>query len=226
MKTGTLLLLLLFLQGGGGNQLNRIAETNRLKEQAEEAYQAGRYAEAAEYYNILITKWGETSDAVRLNKANALLQAEKVPEATEAYREIAEGSAGKPARSRALQQLGYLASNDEKKLQDAMQYFKEALKADPTNTTARHNYELAWQRLQEQQEDPEKKEEEDKPEEQPKITPSEWAKQQKARADALYGQFRYADALQLMKQSLQQDSTIAAYNDYMSRLGVIVEIDQ
>lgn len=227
MKTGTLLLLLLFLQGGGGgNPLTRIAETNRLKEKAEEAFTAGRYSEAADHYEVLITKWGENSDAVRLNRAHALQQIQKETEATEAYRAIAEGEAGKAAKSRALQQLGFLAGQDEKKLQDAMQYFKEALKADPTNETARRNYELAWHRLQQQENNPEQEKEEDNPEKQPKIIPSEWAKQQKAKADALYQQFRYADALQLMQQSLQKDSTVAAYNDYMGRLGVITEIDQ
>lgn len=226
MKTGTLLLLLLFMQGGGSNPLTRIAETNRLKEKAEEAFTEGRFSEAADYYDVLVTQWGENSDAIRLNRAHALQQIHKEAEATEAYREIAEGVAGKTARSRALQQLGFLAAKDEKKLQDALQYFKEALKADPTNETARHNYELAWHRLQQQENNPEQEQEEDNPEEQPKIIPSEWAKQQKAKAEALHRQFRYTDAFNLMQQSLQKDSTVAAYKDYIGRLGVIAEIDQ
>ena len=173
-------------------------------------------------------KWGENSDAVRLNRANALLLAQKEEAAAEAYRQIAEGTAGKAARSTALQQLGFLASEDDTKLQDALQYFKEALKADPTNQTARYNYELAWQRLKKHEKDPQQQEqqEQQEQEDQQKIEPSEWAQQQKARADALFQQFRYAEALELMQRSLQQDSTIAAYNDYMRRLGDIAEIDQ
>ena len=224
MKWGIFFFLVLTVWQGGGNRLTRIAETNKLKELAAEAYMEERYADAAALYEVLLTKWGETSDAVRLNHAHALLRAQKVEEAAEAYRVLAEGSAGRPAKSAALQQLGYMASDDEK-LQDALQYFKEALKADPANETARLNYELAWQRLNEQEDKQEQKDEEEK-EDQPKIAPSEWAKQQKARADALYRQLRYGDALQLMQESLQQDSTVAAYNDYIQRLGDVAEIDQ
>ena len=229
MKTGIILILLLFFQGGGGgNRLTRIGSTNRLKKQAAEAYHDKRYSEAAAHYEILITKWGDNSDAVRLNRAHALLLAEQKEEATEAYRQLAEGTAGKAAKSIALQQLGFLASEDKSTLQDALQYYKEALKADPSNETARRNYELAWRQLKEQEKDPQQEDEQEKQEqeEQPKVEPSDWAQQQKARADALYQQFRYAEALQLMKQSLQKDSTVAAYNDYMSRLNDIVDIDQ
>lgn len=226
MKTLTLFILLLLWQdGGGGNRLTRIAETNRLKQAAADAYAEGKYAEAASIYEVIITKWGDTSDAIQVNRANALLQAQKKEEAAQAYRQIAEGKAGKAAKSTALQQLGYLAA-EEDKLPDALQYFKESLKANPGNETARRNYELAWQSLQKQEKDPEQQEKEDKPEDQPKINPSAWAQQQKAKADALYKQFRYAEALRLMQNSLQQDSTIAAYNDYMRRLSDITEIDQ
>ncbi|AHM62607.1 hypothetical protein D770_21800 [Flammeovirgaceae bacterium 311] len=225
MKWGILFLFMLTVWQGGGNSLTRIAETNRLKEAAAEAYLEERYAEAASIYEILLTKWGDESDAVRLNYAHALMRAEEKEKATEAYRQLAEGNAGRPAKSVALQQLGFLASEDEKQLQNALQYFKEALKANPGNETARQNYELAWKRLNDQEDDKQDQEDQQQ-EDQPKIEPSAWAQQQKAKADALSRQFRYGDALQLMQESLQQDSTVAAYNDYIGRLGDITEIDQ
>ena len=223
MKVLILFILLVLWQDGGGNSLTRIAKTNRLKQEAEQAYAEGKYGEAAAIYEILIIRWGDTSDAVQINRANALLMAQKKEEAAQAYRQITEGSAGKAAKSKALQQLGYLASEDDK-LQDALLYFKESLKANPGNETARRNYELAWQRLKQQDKNPEKQEEE-QPEDQPKIDPSAWAQQQKAKADALSRQFRYDEAFQLMQNSLKQDSTVAAYNDYIRRLSDIAEID-
>ena len=226
MKSAFLLLMLILLQIGSGSPLNRIAATNRLKERAEEAYKAEKYSEAADYYEALILQWGETSDAVRLNRAHALLKAQKEEAAAEAYRQIIEGETGNRAKSVALQQLGFLASQDER-LPDAMQYFKDALKADYTNETARINYELAWRELKNQEKKTQQPEEDkETPEDQPRVEPSAWAMQQKAKADALYKQFRYADALQLMQESLEQDSTIAAYQDYMRRLQDIAEIDQ
>lgn len=224
MKTGFLFLLFILLQIGG-NSLNRIARTNQLKEEAELAFKAGNFGQAAEYYNALILQWGETSDAVHLNRAHALFKAEQKEAAAEAYRQIIEGQTGNSARSIALQQLGLLAGREER-LPDALQYFKDALKADPTNETARLNYELAWRKLKKQEKEKEEQKEDDQPQEQPQIEPSAWAIRQKAKADALYQQFRYNDALTLMQQSLKQDSTIAAYNDYMRRLQDVVEIDQ
>lgn len=230
MKVTLLFILLLFVQGGGGgggNSLTRIAETNKLKEQAARAYDEKRYADAAAYYETLLTHWGDSSDAVRLNRAHAYLLAQKKEEATEAYRQLAETKAGGPAKSSALQQLGYLAS-EEQKASVALQYFKEALKADPTNETARRNYEIAWRiaKKQEKKQEQEKDREDQPNEDQPKIKPSAWAEQQKARADQLYRQFRYSDALKLMQEGLKKDSTVAAYNDYIRRLNDIVEIDQ
>lgn len=227
MKTALLMLLLVLLQiGSGGFSLTRIAKTNKLKQAAAEAYQAGRFQEAAEYYNTLILQWEVNSDAVRLNRAHALFLAGQKEASADAYRQIIETTAGKAAKSIAFQQLGYLASQEEK-LPDALQYFKDALKADYTNETARVNYEIAWRKLQEENKKAQQEQKEkDQPEDQPQIEPSAWALQQKAKADALYRQFRYADALKLMQESLQQDASVAAYNDYMRRLQDIVEIDQ
>ena len=229
MKGTLLLTLLLFFQGGGGggNELTRIAETNKLKEKAAEAYKEKRFADAATFYKVLVTQWGETSDAVRLNLAHSLLLAERKEEAAEAYRQLAETSTGRAEKSSALQQLGYLSSKEEQ-FGIALQYFKEALKADPTNQIARRNYEIALREFnKEEKEKEEEQQQEDQPQEdQPKIEPSAWAAQQKAKADQLSRQFRYGDALKLMQESLKKDSTVAAYNDYIRRLNDIAEIDQ
>src|SRR5690606_18507815 len=124
-----LFIFLILWQDGGGNKLTRIAETNRLKQAAADAYLNERYSEAAALYDQLITEWGESSDAVRLNRANALYRAGEKEAAAEAYRLMIESTTGRAAKSKALQQLGYMASEAER-LPDALQYFKESLKAD------------------------------------------------------------------------------------------------
>lgn len=226
MKAMLFFIFLFLWQGGGDNRLNRIAETNRLKEAAADAYMNERYSEAAALYEELVVEWGEQADAVRLNRANALYRSDNKEAAAEAYRQLIEGTAGRPAKSKALQQLGYMATEEER-LPDALQYFKEALKADHTNEMARYNYEVAWRRLNNKQNpDEQQQEEQEEDKEEEKIEPSEWAKQQKAKADALVQRYRYGDALQLMEKSYEKDTTIAAYGDFIRRLSDVVDIDQ
>ena len=54
--------------------------------------------------------------------------------------------------------------------------------------------------------------------------PSDYAKKQKALADALVAQGQYIQAYNLMRQALAQDQTVQAYNNYIQRLGDIAQI--
>src|SRR5690606_4174329 len=56
----------------------------------------------------------------------------------------------KPAiRSKALQQLGNMA-NQQGRAEEALNLFKQAIKAAPTNDDARYNYEMLKKKLDEQ----------------------------------------------------------------------------
>jgi hypothetical protein len=56
--------------------------------------------------------------------------------------------------------------------------------------------------------------------------PSDFARRLKARADALVAQRQYRDALDLMNDGLRRDSTVAAFADYVQRLGDVVQIEE
>lgn len=213
-----LLFTLLILFQTGENWFTRIARTNELKEEAQEAFEAGNYPVAAEKYRTLIDSFEINSDPVRLNYANSLYKIGKEKEADGVYRELAANGTDKSIRSLAYQQLGVMATKGQN-LQDAVTYFKQSLKADYENEMARYNYELAKKRLQNQQEQEQQNQNE-------QIKPSEWAKELKKKAEQLVKQNRFNEAFELMQQGLQQDPTVKAFESFTNRIGTIVEIEQ
>lgn len=217
MKLYLILGLFLFFQTGTGS-FNRIAKINQLKEDAREAYTQGNYTEASRLYQTLMDTYGEDSEELRLNYAHSLQKIDQQKEADAAYRSLAANASDRNIRSAAYQQLGIKAIQNQN-LQDAVTYFKQSLKSQPKNESARYNYELAKKKLREQQE----QEQQQQPE-QPK--PSEWAKELKKQAEQLVQQYRYQEAYELMQQGLEQDPTVAAYGSFINRIGTIIEIEQ
>lgn len=123
-------------------------------------------------------------------------------------------------RSIARNQMGVLTAESDEEA--ALSHFKEALKADPTNEAARYNYELLKKyiaaRVEDDPEDTDDATEPDKPE------PSEYAKRLKEKAESLVNDQQYAEALSLMLQGLQEDPSVKAFEDFISRIQVITEI--
>jgi Ca-activated chloride channel family protein len=85
-----------------------------------------------------------------------------------------------------------------------------ALLLDPTSEAARRNQEIARRLLEDPPEPPE---------------PSAFAEQVKARADSLVAARQYRPALDVMNEGLAQDSSVAAYAEFMNRLGGVVQIE-
>ena len=56
--------------------------------------------------------------------------------------------------------------------------------------------------------------------------PSEFAKRKKAEADRLVEQFKFKEALTLLEAALAQDETVAAYQEFMTSLKDVVEINE
>ncbi len=219
MKGYYLITMLLLIFQTGPGKFNRIAQTNEIKEDAGEAYKAGKYGEAAEMYKTLIDSFEVNSEAVRLNYGNSLAKTGKGQEADAVYRGLAANGTDKVIKSLAYQQLGVMASQQQN-LKDAASYFKQALKAHPANDGARYNYELAKKKLKQQQEQEQEQENnQDQPE------PSEWAKELKKKAEQLVNRFQYREAFELMQQGLQQDPTVKAYGNFINRIGTILEIE-
>jgi hypothetical protein len=89
---------------------------------------------------------------------------------------------------------------------------------NPLNEEARHNYELLARWLKRDEE--RKNKDENTPE------PSEFAKRKKAEADRLVEQFKFKEALTLLEAALAQDETVAAYQEFMTSLKDVVEINE
>jgi tetratricopeptide (TPR) repeat protein len=88
-----------------------------------------------------------------------------------------------------------------------------ALLLDPGSDDSRHNLEIVLRRLQR-----------DARQSQQPPEPTEFARRLKAEADRLIRDRRYAEALALMQDGLRRDSTVAAFDDFVGRLGEVVGI--
>lgn len=129
--------------------LDKIATINKMKKEAKEAYNNGNYELAAKNYQYLLDSLEVTDENIELNLANAYFKMQDSTRAMNTYSSIA-GSEDAVIRSVAQQQLGIMA-NRNKKFEEALDHFKNALKADPSNEDARYNYELLKKVLDEQQ---------------------------------------------------------------------------
>ncbi|MCX7638008.1 MAG: tetratricopeptide repeat protein [Cyclobacteriaceae bacterium] len=126
----------------------RISKINRHKSAATQAYTSGNYAEAAKHYHYLLDSLGVAEEEILLNLAHSYFQLNEYEKAKQVYAAVA-AVGKKPLQSVAHQQLGVIA-NREGKFQDALQHFREALKANPENEDARYNYELLKRKLKDQ----------------------------------------------------------------------------
>jgi tetratricopeptide (TPR) repeat protein len=204
-----------------------ISQENRLKEEAREAFLNEDYQKAADTYAELARMLPDAEPAIRLNRAHALLLAGQADAADSLYQSLALSLEPGHARSVAWQQLGFRATQKDE-LENAIDYFKQALKAEPGNERARYNYELALKKQQaekERQQEQQQQNQQQQQEQQDPPEPSAWAEALKKRAEELARKRRYSEAFQLMQDGLQQDPTVAAYNDYIQKLQLISEIN-
>lgn len=205
-------LALVILMNLSVSDINKIAKVNALKRQAEEAMKNEDFVSAISSLTILTDSLGVLEDPVLLNLANAYFHQNDTTNAVQYYSRVL-GSEDDMLRSRAHQQLGVI-NQQKNKMDEALNSFKFALKSDPSNEDARYNYELLKKMLNEQEQQQNNDED---------IEPSEYAKKLKEQADALAGQNLFEQALNIMKIGLQEDKTVAAYNQFITKLGEVVE---
>lgn len=185
---------------------------------ANEAYEKGNYAEAEALYLKAIE---ENPEDARLyfNLGNAQAKQGKTEEAIESYME-AKALAKDPAdKAGAEYNIGTLMAQTSQ-WKPATAHFKKALKLNPGDPDAKHNYELALAKQQEEQE-----EQQQQQENQPPPKPSEYAKAMKKRAEKLVAQRKYAEAYDLMQQALAADNTVRAFNSFIERTKNVAEIN-
>lgn len=131
-----------------------MASTLNDARKANSAFQQGNYAEAAELYQQAIS---QDPDNPRLyfNLAKALYELGQGDAAMEAYDRFKSLTDSPAERSFADYNKGRMLT-DQENYEEAINYFREALKNNPNDTDAKFNYELAIQRQQQQEEqDPE-----------------------------------------------------------------------
>ena len=143
-----LVALLLILVAIDLPDVNKIAKINKLKEEASAAYAAKRYTVAINRYQTLIEQFNEKDDKLQLNLAHAYYH--QTPDSV-AFKEYAKLKYAQDTyvRSIAEQQMGNIAMKTQK-LQEALEHYKSALKADAKNESARKNYELVKKMLEQQ----------------------------------------------------------------------------
>ncbi|MCG8310951.1 MAG: tetratricopeptide repeat protein [Cytophagales bacterium] len=192
------------------SDINKIARINKIKKEAEKAYKNEEYDKAISAFRLLTDTLGVTEDPVLLNLGNAYFQQKDTTNAAQFYSRVLS-SENDVMRSRAYHQMGVI-NKQKNKLKEAMADFKASLKSNPFNEDARYNYELLKKILdaQEQNQDD-------------NIEPSEYAKKLKAQADKLTGQNLFEQALNLMQMGLKEDKTVAAYNQFITKLNEVVE---
>jgi Ca-activated chloride channel homolog len=164
--------------------LDKIGKINSAKSEAKKAFLEGKFKIAIEKYKYLIDSLGVNEEEVRANLASAYFQANDTASAVNAYQQLAQSS-NKKINSVANQQLGVMANNTEK-LEEALQYFKQALKAAPENEDARYNYEVVKKKLEEkkkQQQENKDQKDQDKKDDQKKDQNKDQKKDQKDQKD-------------------------------------------
>lgn len=140
---------ILLIASAFGN-IGDIAKVNSLKKKAKEAYTKGDYEIALDHYKFLVDSMNVVDDNIKLNMANAYYQLKDTTNAINNYSDLLSSN-NKTVKSVANQQTGII-KNKQKKYKEALDHFKEALKADPANEDARYNYELLKKVLKEKEE--------------------------------------------------------------------------
>jgi Ca-activated chloride channel family protein len=157
IQKGILILLLLMT---GGVDPGDIGKINSAKSDAKKAYLAGDYKTAVEKYTYLVDSIGVKEDEVMMNLANSYFHLNDTANAVSAFQPLT--MSGNPKlKSIANQQLGVL-SNRKGNFEEALNYFKQALKANPANEDARFNYEMVKKKLEEKKKNEQKNQDKNK----------------------------------------------------------------
>ena len=124
---------------------DRIDQINKLTKEAEEAFKNEDFTETIEKYELLIDSFDFSNEQVYLNLAHSHLLSKDTLKAIENYNyaSLADKS---EIKSIALQQLGNI-SEKNKKLEDALNFYKASIIADNKNNDSKYNYELVKKKL-------------------------------------------------------------------------------
>ncbi len=185
-----------------------------------QAYEKGDFAKAAAYFQEALQADPQNYYAA-FNLGDALYRMGKYQEAVKAFEQalVSQDSTFKQRTYFNLGNTYFMMQNYEK----AIAFYRSALRLNPSDKEAKHNLELAL--LKQKSKQPEKQKQ-NQQKGQNSLKPSEFAKRLKAMAEQLVAQNRYQEAYQLMQQGLKKDRTVAAFQDFIRRIGDVVEVLQ
>ena len=154
MKTWLLTLLLLSAGLPGWRWLLHVRDHNAAQAQAQAALQRGQPAEAVYYYQQAVALAGRRgpTPALLLNLGQAQERAGQLAAARASYARLLAPAVPAAIGSAARQQLAGLLAQ-QRQVAQAVGLLHQALRLNPTNATARYNYELLSQYLAGQQPD-------------------------------------------------------------------------
>ena len=132
----------------------KIGKVNAAKTKAKEAFQRGEYKIAADQYRLLTDSLGVVEDEVSMNLAHSYFHLNDTLQAQNTYLALTN-SANRQMKSLSYQQLGVMA-NRQGKFEEALNHFKNSLKAEPTNEESRYNYEMLKKKLEEKKKEEQK----------------------------------------------------------------------
>lgn len=187
---------------------------------ANEAYENGNYTEAEQLYKSAIEQEPDNAK-LYFNLGNAQAKQGKIEEAIRSFMEFRSLTESPREKAKAEYNIGTLLA-ENRKWKPAASHFKNALKLNPRDMDAKHNYERA---LAEQQEEEGEGEDQQNQQNQPPPEPSEYAIAMKKQAEKLVAQRKYAEAYNLMQRALDADETVRAFNDFIERTKNVSDID-
>jgi tetratricopeptide (TPR) repeat protein len=134
--------------------LSQAASANPMWEQwkADQAFRQGRYKEAITGYQRALKQ--TDSPRLRYNLALAQVKAGDLKNARTGFTEVLEGD-DLALRGKAAYNLGNMAYKEEK-LEEALDFYKKALRYDETDEDARHNAWVVLQKLKQKQQQKQK----------------------------------------------------------------------
>lgn len=184
--------------------------TNKILRQGNKEYNNQKYNNATESYSKALQK--EPKDVrANFNQGDALYQLNELDKAKDAYTTAAKLTNNTDVQAKCFYNIGNVLYKQQKYEESAKAY-KVSLKLNPKDADAKYNLMMALAKIV-------------KDNSKPQEGPSEFAKQLKAKADALVKQGNFKEAYKIMAQGVPKDKTVNKfYKDFIEKLKVVADI--
>jgi len=137
-------------------------EVNEAINNANELYKQQQYEQAESEYRKVLEE-DPSNQIARFNLGNTLYRLGKLQEASQIFNDLATKEKEKEMRTKAFYNYGVMMTK-QKKLEESIEAYKNALRTDPADTMARENLQKALLELKKKN-PPKKKEEKQKKDE-------------------------------------------------------------